>query len=168
MSESKKFETTFKIFKPRQNGEGAASQWEFNPKPEKRCMFLESAPQKNIKGDKDTNASFDWDNKITMKLGLLDMGEILATFTGLQKGAGPLDGEGRHKGIYHQPPGGNKNTILQIAINKSQTMYYLRLSQKSQGQEMKSVEHAITFAEASVLAVLLRRAIEVLHGWGWD
>lgn len=154
--ETKEYLAPFKIFKPRKSGDGAACQWEF--KKEKKCMFLEFAHQ-----NKGENTSFDWNNKAIMKLGLIDIGDILATLSGLQDGMGPLDGEGRSKGIYHQNPKGN--TILQLARNKKTTGYFIRLSQKTQDQSPQVFQHSITFAEASLLMVLLRRAIEVIYGW---
>lgn len=154
----KKYPMSFKIFKPRNNGEGAASQWELNK--DKECMFVEFALQNETK---DHSYSFDWNNKAIMKLGLTDIGEILATLTDLQNGMGPLDGEGRSKGIYHQTPKGN--TILQLAKNKKTTGYFIRLSQKLQGQDPKVFQHAITFAEVSLLIVLLRRAIQQIYDW---
>jgi hypothetical protein len=158
----RKYITPFRIFKPRKNGAGAASQWEFSM--ENKCMFVEFANQKD--GDMN-NTSFDWNQKSIMKLSIIDIGEILAVFLKMQNGIGLQDSEGKYKGLYHQNPKGNK--ILQLAKNTKRPGYYIRLSSKLQGDSKpKTFEHAITCGEAVILSTLLRRAIEVIHGWGWD
>lgn len=155
MSE-KQYTESFKIFKPRKTKDGCASQWQLNK--EKQCVFLEFANQN--KTDENT---FDWQNKTTMKLGISDIGEILATFLGMQDGIGLKDEKGRYKGLYHQTSKGN--TILQLAKGNNGG-YFIRLSGKlNEEKEAKVYQHAITFGEAAVLRSLLNCAVERIYEW---
>lgn len=156
----------FKIYKPRKSGDGVASQWEFSrkipetdDKPERAaCMFVVFADQ--IEGE-GRLAKFDWPNKVTMKLGITDIGEILSVFTGLQKDVGPKQSDGKGKGIYHETQKGN--TILQL--KKEDNIFYIRLSQKLKGQDAKVFLHSLNYSEVSVLTTLFRRAIELMYAW---
>ncbi len=160
----------FKIYKPRKTKDGVASQWEFSrktpatdDKPERpACMFLVFANQTDSEG---RLAQFDWPNKVTMKLGIADIGEILSVFIGLQKDLGPKEkdenGNYRGKGIYHETQRGN--TILQL--KKEDNKFAIRLSQKLKGQNVRIFLHSLTHSEVAVLTTLFRRAIELMYAW---
>lgn len=154
----KRYVQKYKIFKPNRSLRGAASQWELNA--EKGIMFVEFANQKQTD---DSSVSFDWEKKIVMKLGISDIGDILATLVGMQDGIGPKDGEGRRKGIYHQTDKGN--TILQLARKSDADVFYIRISKKPKNGDPLVAMHSITIGEGMVLSTLLRRAIEVIHLW---
>ncbi len=154
----KRYVQQYKIFKPNKSLQGAASQWELNA--EKGMMFVEFANQKTTE---DKSVSFDWEDKIVMKLGVSDIGDILATLVGLQDGIGPKDGEGRRKGIYHQTDKGN--TILQLAKKNGADVFYIRISKKPKNGQPIVATHSMTLGEGMVLSTLLRRAIEVIHLW---
>ena len=146
------------LYKAKNDGNGAASQWNLGSK--KDCVFLEMAHQKG-KDDKG-NARFDWDNKIRFKLGEADIGEILAVLVGLQQGVGPLDkGKCKHKGLFHSSHGGN--SILYFGKDEY-GRYRIYLSVKK-GEEKTAVQHTLSNGEACLLSTLLRRAIEVIYLW---
>lgn len=154
------FPQTYKIFKPKKTSDGAASQWELSCRNDNRTMFVEFANQKKTV---DNDRTFDWTNKITMKLAISDIGDILSVLTGMQDGIGPKDGDGRRKGIYHETPKGN--TILQLGKKSGAEVSFIRISQRLKGKDPQVATHSITNGEAAVLATLLRRAIEVIHLW---
>jgi hypothetical protein len=154
----KEFSKNFMLYKARNDGTGAASQWNLGSK--KDCVFLEMAKQKGK--DDNKNARFDWENKICFKLGEADIGEILAVLVGLQKGAGPYDTQqGKHKGLFHSNQSGN--AILGFGKDDA-GRFKIYLSVKKNG-EKTAVSHLISKGEACVLSTLLRRAIEVIYRW---
>jgi len=154
----KEFSDNFMVYKARNSGDGAASQWDLSA--DKNCVFLEMAKQKG-KND-DGNASFDWQSKIAFKLGLSDIGEILAVLCGVQKGVGPLDSSSnKHKGLFHSNKSGN--AILNFGKD-DHGIFHIRLSVKK-GDEQTRVQHTLTKGEACTLGVLLRHAVVCICGW---
>lgn len=153
-----KFSGQYKLYKAKNNGQGAASQWNLGSK--KNRVFLEMAHQ--IGKDDKNNAKFDWSNKLIFQLGVADIGEILATMIGLQVGVGILDTtSGKHKGLYHSNEKGN--AILRFDKTEG-GRFHVRLSTQRDGKQ-EMINHSISSGEACVLSVLLRRAIEVIYGW---
>jgi hypothetical protein len=157
---SDKFSKAFVLYKAKNSGDGAASQW--NLGSDKDCVFLEMSNQKGK--DKNGNASFDWENKICFKLGESDIGEILSVLTGLQQGVGAFDTEKKkHKGLFHQNQKGN--AVLYFGKDKY-GKFGIYLSVK-RGEDRTIIKHTISNGEACVLGVLLRRALEVMYKT-WD
>lgn len=155
---SDKFSEQYMLYKAKNDGQGAASQWNLGSK--RNCVFLEMARQDGK--DSNNNARFDWDKKLIFKLGIADIGEILATLVGLQTGVGALDTQsGRYKGLYHSNEKGN--AILRFDKNEG-GRFHIRLSIK-RGEAQDMIHHSISSGEACVLSVLLRRAIEVMYRW---
>lgn len=153
-----KFGENFKLYKAKNSGDGAASQ--FNIGSDKDCVFLEMANQKGKDGN--GNANFDWGNKIRFKLGVSDIGEFLAVTTGVKDGVGPFDtGNKKHKGLYHANQSGN--AILYFGKDKN-GRFQIYLSVKRDNKQT-IVKHAMTDGEVCVLGVLLRQAVEIIHKW---
>ncbi|KKN98923.1 hypothetical protein LCGC14_0141680 [marine sediment metagenome] len=153
-----KYSKSFILYKAKNDGNGAASQWSLGSK--KDCVFLEMANQKGK--DKDGNANFDWPNKISFKLGESDLGELLTVLMGIKDGVGPIDQESKkHKGLFHSNPKGN--AVLYFGYDKNR-MLRIHLSVKRDDQKTV-VRHAISEGEACILRTLLCRAIEVMYGW---
>lgn len=153
-----KFSKGFMLYKARNDGSGAASQWNLGSKGD--CVFLEMANQKGK--DDDGNARFDWENKIRFKLGETDIGEILTVLDGLKDAVGPFDTlKGKHKGLFHSNQSGN--AILGFGKGDN-GRFRIYLSVK-RGEEKTVVQHTISKGESRVLSILLRRAIEVMYQW---
>jgi hypothetical protein len=166
MSEQKKYSKSFQLYKARRTGDGAASEWDLGSKKDENgdiihpCVFLGMANQSGK--DDNENASFDWKNKIVFKLGVADIGEILAVLVGLQDGVGPRNSEtGKHKGLFHSNPTGN----AMLFFGKGEQGGFRIHLRVKKGEEKIAVEHRITEGEACVLSTLLRRAIEVMYRW---
>ncbi len=152
------FGKSFMLYKARNSGDGAASQWSLGSK--KDCVFLEMANQ--VGKDANDNAKFDWDNKIVFKLGEADIGEVLSTLVGMQQAIGPFDPtKNKHKGLYHSNKHGN--AILHLGKDEHQR-FRIYLSVKRDGVQTL-VQHTFTKGEACILSNLLRRAIEVMYMW---
>ncbi len=121
------------IYHPNGRGEGSAMRLEprVNRHGEDRynCFFLEMASQKSAaqrQNGKTDYATFDWENKITVKLGFLDVGELLTVLEGKVPHVG-----GQRKGLYHAS--GIGNTLISFNRDAQRGSYYLTLSRKRNG-----------------------------------
>ncbi len=121
------------IYHPNGKGTGAALQLE--PRVNRRqgdranCFFIDLAPQKTAGGTsagERVPATFDWERKLTVKLGFNDVCEILAVLEGHQEHAG-----GARDGLFHD--NGNANTLITFQKDANRTGYYLGLSRKGKG-----------------------------------
>jgi hypothetical protein len=77
----------FELYKPQKKQEqGAALQLKFSKKA--NCVFLEIAPQLGEKLAPGVSCKqFDWEKKIVMKLGWVDVGQLLAVLNGVKPDA---------------------------------------------------------------------------------
>jgi len=117
------------------NGRGTGSALRLEPRISRNdgerynCFFVEMAQQKTVgqqaKGEK-TPATFDWSNKITAKLGFLDIAELLAVMEGRLPSAG-----GERNGLYHASGAGN--TIISFSRSEQSGTWFFSLSNKKSG-----------------------------------
>jgi len=122
------------LYHPSTDGNGAAAQ--LQPKIGRdsgngaSCFFLDMASQKTMasrNGDGFVPATFDWENKITVKLGFHDICHFLAVLEGRVDHVG-----GRRDGLFHQ----NGETTTVIRLKKGEDGGYLMgLSRKRPGEE---------------------------------
>ena len=99
------------FYHPNGKGTGAALQLELHPAHEdiEGSVFLTLAPQKSIgmKTDTDTvHPTFDWRTAICLKLGLMDLAQILQVLRGMQESL--ADG----KGLFHRSV--NATTVIKF------------------------------------------------------
>lgn len=143
--------TKYCIYKPNRDNRGAACQFDLNPG--KGCVFLEASLQT-------AEQTFDWGNKITVKLDPVDIGKLLVV----------LEGRGQQAKVYHDPTkregyqGATLNTTVELAKGQSYG-FFLRISQQTQDRNVKTVPLSVSDDEAAILRVLLHRAIEAIYGW---
>jgi hypothetical protein len=157
--QKEQYGSQFKMYKGRKDGTGFASQFNLNTKS--GAVYLEIACQSG-KMDKDNNATFDWENKARFKLGISDIGEILAVLSGWQNGAGPIHPEtGKHRGLFHQSAKGN--AVLYFTKGNT-TGFFMKLSIKRE-DDNRELQHNITNSEGMVLAILFRSAVEAIYRW---
>jgi len=95
------YEGRLAFFHPTTGGKGSALRFDFRPARRDRegYFFAEMAPQKSLpqrQGGTLKAATFDWDNKLIVKLGFTDICAMQAVLEGLTLSAG---GE---RGLYHQ------------------------------------------------------------------
>lgn len=143
---------------------GAASKFEIKYKKfktdagadyEEVMMFWVGANQtgKDAKG----NASFGWKKEnsevhssVTIKLGDLDVGELLAVLNGLKEEVGT------GKGLFHQHTNGNSSITFKRAVKDGKFLgYSVRLSSKDKAGKMVEVKHNMSVAEGELLRVYL-------------
>lgn len=91
-------------------GTGTAIRFELHPAHDytEGSLFMELAPQKSI-GNPSMGAfpTFDWENKVCVKLDKTDLSQILQVFRGMQESI--QDG----KGLFHRMPG--SNTVIKFS-----------------------------------------------------
>jgi hypothetical protein len=90
------------------------------------CFFMEMAAQKTTMGRDGTKKvfpTFDWANKLTVKLEFTDTCEMLAVLEGRQERAG-----GTRNGLYHETERGS--TVITFLRNADKSGYLLGLSRK--------------------------------------
>lgn len=153
------FNKAFQIYKPRRGGGGCASQWELGSAG--NAVFLEMAAQVGTMDD-DVNARFDWPHKLKMKLGVTDLGEIIACLERRQKGIGPLK-NGKHRGLFHK----NARGTATLLFEESQQApgWHLKIGIQKTGGDVQNLSHAIAPGEGATLLVLLRLAVERIYAW---
>lgn len=155
-----KFLESYKMYKARPDGGGAASQFEFSK--EKKCIFFEIAPQLPLK-DNNGNPTFDWAKKLIFKMGVVDMGEILSVLQNVKNGAGPKDKDTeKYRGLFHSNKEGNAILKFEKGMYSG---YYIGLSVKKGASDPFNFKHAISDGEAVVLNILLTDAIRTIYSW---
>ncbi len=135
------------IYKP--NGRGSGGVVRFDLNREKGALFVDAASQSGEK-------SFDWENKITMKWGMADLGEVLATFQGRQPRAK----------LFHQTSKANSVCELTRGEDPQRAPYFMSISRKEDAAgSVRKVAIPLTHGEAAVLETVLRSAVVRLLGW---
>lgn len=137
----------YAIYKPNGRGTGGVIRFELNRA--KASVFVDAALQT---GDK----HFDWDQKITMKWGLADLGTVLATLQGRQPQAK----------LFHQTEKANSAFELSAREDPQRAPYIMSMSRQDESaKSVRKVSIPITHAEAAVLETALRSAVIRLLGW---
>ena len=149
----------FRVYRANKSNNGVASAWQLSYKPDNKydkwIVFLSVSRQTGT--DENGNAQFDWDNAIRMKLGEVDIGEILAVLTGCQPKAG------YNGSLYHQAPdGGNKV----LNFDSVENGFSLRVSaQKPDKTRVGPHMQTFSFGEGMTLKTLLERALITIYDW---
>ena len=132
------------------NGTGTGTAVQLEPRLNRRetdrydCFFLEMAAQKTAggrDGDKRVPATFDWENKLTVKLDFPDICELLAVLEGRLDKAG-----GQRNGIYHD--NGKACTIITFQKNAEKGGYFLGLSKKGKDADAQVTRLHVALSES--------------------
>ncbi|MBT3192476.1 MAG: hypothetical protein HN341_07970 [Verrucomicrobia bacterium] len=133
------------------NGQGTGTAVQFEPRinqhPGDRynCFFLDMAPQKTVgrRGEGEpAHATFDWERKVTVKLGFADISELLSVLDGVSDHVG-----GKRESLYHQS--GATNTMIRFSRHDSGGIA-LSLSRKSADSDEASRVGTILSPQESV------------------
>lgn len=140
-----------RFFHPSTSGRGAAMQIEprFSHDPEARynCFFLELAAQQTPPHQADgqrVHATFNWQEKLAVKLDFTDICELLTVLEGRADQVG-----GTRGGLFHQSSAANTVIKFQRA---DQGGYMLGLSRKEVASE-KAERLSIVLSEAEALGL---------------
>ena len=156
---SQNYPQPLRIYHPGNSGKGAAMQLEprFSLEKDARynCFFLELAAQQTPPGQLDgkrVHATFNWQEKLAVKLEFPDICEILAVLEGKTEQAG-----GSRGGLFHQ--NGVANTIIKFQ-RAGQGGYMLGLSRKETASGKTSrVSLVLTETEALGLRHILQGSL---------
>jgi len=150
----RKFFQEFRIYKPRKTKDGAASSMEYSRKDDgNRMLFWTSVLEVPSDGE---NAAFGWkiDGKVvTMKLGIPDIGLLLAV----------LNGRTAEAKLFHQNAKGS--TTLTLTKDRDKGIYFLRVTGKKGNDDPIKINHSVTYAEGEVMRVLLERFVALSFAW---
>ena len=154
----------YRIYKPYKETEGAASGFQMkithNPEAQwnKRSVELFWVATNQVGLNKETkNPKFGWDDNTksaTMKLGLIDVGELLLI----------LQGKKEEIQLYHQNKNGNTIVKLKKAQTKSGPVLNFQMSSK-RGENLVRVAHNISQGEAQILIEVLKDFVSAYHSW---
>jgi hypothetical protein len=137
----------YAIYKPNSRGSGGVVRFGLNRA--KASVFVDAAIQA---GDK----QFDWENKITMKWGLADVGTVLAT----------LQGRLPQAKLFHQSEKANSAFELTPREDPDRAPYLMSVSrQDSADKSLRKVTIPLTHGEAAVLEAALHAAVSRLLRW---
>lgn len=137
----------YAIYKPNPRGSGGVVRFSLN-RP-KASVFVDAACQSGEK-------QFDWENKITMKWSLSDLGQVLAT----------LQGRLPQAKLFHQSEKANSAFELTLREEPDRAPYLLGVSrQNATDKSLRKVTIPLTHGEAAVLETALRAAITRLLKW---
>jgi len=148
------------FYHPNSKGTGSALRIEprFNRDDNDRynCFFIELAPQKTTftrNNGKLSPATFDWSRKITVKLGFLDIAELLTVLEGRAPNVG-----GERNGLYHA--NGSSNTLITFQRYQDRNAYYLGVScKRGKDNEPQKVGISLSDVEATGLRSLLQTGL---------
>lgn len=139
--------TDYAVYKPNSRGSGGVVRFGLNRA--KASIFVDAAMQSGEK-------QFDWENKVTMKWGMSDIGAVLATLQGRQTQAK----------LFHQSEKANSAFELTLREEPDRAPYLLSISrQDSTDKTLRKVTIPLTHGEAAVLETALRAAVGRLLRW---
>jgi hypothetical protein len=146
------------FYHPTASGGGAAARIEFSPPRSDRegCCFLELAKQKTAAGRDAAGrqtATFDWESKLTVKLGFADICSLLLVL----EGRGEQAGNGR--GLFHDTA--EANAVINLRRQAEPAGYVLEVSRKLKrgDAEVQRVRLLLAEAEALGMRVVFQAAL---------
>jgi hypothetical protein len=141
-NDGKLYNERLTFYHANRQGSGAAVRIEprINRRPGERynCFFLDMARQKTVaaRGDGGSpHATFDWENKVTVKLDFMDVCELLTVLEGTCDHVG-----GKRDGLYHQTS--QTNTLIRFKTHESGG-YALAVSRKTAGADQPTRVHTV-------------------------
>ena len=137
----------YAVYKPTSSGKGGVMRWRLDLP--NSSVFVDAAPQL-------AQRKFDWENKVYMKWGISDIGEILAVLERRQDAAE----------LYHESPSGVATFSIKYQRDRKPANYFLQLSRKPKdAADKSSVAVPVSQAEAATLCVLMRASVVRILKW---
>jgi hypothetical protein len=137
----------YAIYKPNTRGTGGVIRFSLNRA--KASVFLDAASQSGER-------QFDWENKITMKWSLSDLGNVLAA----------LQGRLPQAKLFHQSEKASSTFELSSRSDPDRAPWLLSVSrQDAADKSLRKVTIPITHGEAAILETAFRAAITRLLKW---
>ncbi|MEM9237340.1 MAG: hypothetical protein AAGB14_11215 [Verrucomicrobiota bacterium] len=134
------------IYKPNSRGSGGVMRFGLNPGT--GAVFVDAAPQVGER-------QFDWENKLTMKWGMADLGSALSA----------LQGREQEAKLFHKTERSNSAFNLVRRDDPERAPYLMSLSRQDADKTLRKVTIPLSHAEAAVLEQVLKLAVRRLVGW---
>jgi hypothetical protein len=137
----------YAIYKPNARGNGGVIRFSLNRA--KAAVFVDAAAQSGER-------QFDWDEKITMKWTLADLGAVLAV----------LQGRMPQAKLFHQSEKANSAFEMVLRDDPERAPYLISISRQDLADKsLRKVALPLSHAEAAVLETALRAATTRILGW---
>lgn len=159
-SSGKMREQKLAFYHPAPSGNGVALQ--VAPRVNRRetdrfnCFFFDMAAQKATSEREDGKrqfATFDWENRLTVKMDFGDLCELLLVLEGRQEKVG-----GTKNGLYHDTE--KANTIISFGKNPEKGGYMFGLSRKDkESGQLTRLSIGLSEAEAAGLRCILQAGL---------
>ena len=99
------------------------------------------------------NRIYDWENKIPIKLGIVDISKLAYAIE-----------RGQSCELFHQFDGATKGINLQRAEG-GQSPYFFSVSQKNKEGQTSKISVPLASEEVYSILTLLKHSIPAIHGW---
>ena len=142
------FDPQYTVYKPNNRGSGGVIRLGLSL--EKSCVFAEAA---NQSGER----QFDWENKLIMKWGISDLGNLLSLF----------QGRTTESKLFHRTDKADTSLLISRQTNnQDHAPYLLSISRKSATDgSAQRVSIPLTYSEASILQTIITSAINRILQW---
>lgn len=155
---AKAYAPTYSLYHPTGKNTGSALSLERKAATAERegCIFATVAPQKTVAGAESKNATFAWEEKITVKLGIPDLSAMLLVFGGKKEDLGP-------KGLYHDSAAASTGIQLR-KVEAPVAGYAFEVAKKGKGEDgtVKRAHILLNEGEALALSLIFQQSLPVL------
>lgn len=148
---TKKWNPKVAYWKARKDNSGTAVVFEAG----RDCFFMMAFPQVG-------EEKFDYNSRVIAKLGVNDVGEILAVLGRRIPGLGKRNDNGQFSGLYHQTD--KANTIIGLSFDEEKNTFWCSISKKNKDDTGKGTRFAVSLSvgEATLLEAFFKRYIDIL------
>lgn len=159
-NETRSYRPALSFYHPNGNGTGCAVSFELQPAHDKNagCIYANFAPQKTIGGNNGEGripATFDWKNKLCVKLDIPDLAQMLQVFHGACETL--ADG----KGLYHASS--SATTIIRLEHRIEPVCgYAFDLNRKMLEGETRRASIFLTSSEALAFSMAIEQSLGLL------
>ena len=144
---SAEYASEYAIYKPNSRGTGGVIRFGLNAV--KGALFVDAANQI-------TQKQFNWENKLTMKWGLSDLGSVIAV----------LQGRMPQAKLFHQSERANSAFEITRQDDPERAPYLVSISrQTTADKSLRKITLPLGHGEAAILEVALQKAVVRLLGW---
>lgn len=155
---AKAYAPTYSLYHPTAKNTGSAMSLERKAATAERegCIFATVAPQKTVAGTESKNATFSWEEKITVKLGISDLSAMLMVLTGKKPDLGP-------KGLYHDSAAASTGIQLR-KVDAPIAGYAFEVAKKGKGEDgtVKRAHILLNEGEALALSLIFQQSLPIL------
>jgi hypothetical protein len=153
---TKQFNSTYNIYKPNHKdaSRGAVTSWEYNA--QQGTFWLTMAKQSDRKSD-GGRPTFDWKNKVSMRLDIIDLAAVHLVLTGRSPILGKPSDDNKGSGLFHKNAKGN-SILKMYSHERWPDSIILEFSVKDQDNLFRGGQ-LLSAAEANALAIIIQECL---------